>query len=172
MANCHRILCDGHLILEALHDEPATAAILYLGAMSSRITSGLAPRRRVTSAAETETRIVAIPNERPGGPAHAGPPGIVKKSVRHFNYSVTASISATKRSASLVMNAEKTSNTASLKPPTFRVTYYNTRRAHMERNHLPPIREAPAEVLKLDRDQIVVRSYVGGLVKSFERKAA
>ena len=53
-----------------------------------------------------------------------------------------------------------------------RVTYCNTRRAQMERDHLPPIREAPKEVLKLDRDQIVVRSYVGGLVKSFERKAA
>ena len=52
------------------------------------------------------------------------------------------------------------------------VTYYNTRRAHMERDHLPPIREAPEEVPKLNRDQIVVRSYVGGLVKSFERRAA
>jgi len=30
----------------------------------------------------------------------------------------------------------------------------------------------PEEVPKLDRDQIVVRSFVGGLVKSFERKAA
>jgi len=49
------------------------------------------------------------------------------------------------------------------------VSYYNTRRAHMERDHLPPIREAPEELLKLDRDQIVVLSYVGGLVKSFER---
>ena len=47
-----------------------------------------------------------------------------------------------------------------------------TWRAHMERDHLPPIREAPEEVPKLDRDQIIVRSYVGGLVKSFERKAA
>ena len=52
------------------------------------------------------------------------------------------------------------------------VTYYNTRRAHMERDHMPPIRETPEEVPKLDRDQIVVRSYVGGLVKSFERKVA
>ena len=52
------------------------------------------------------------------------------------------------------------------------VTYYNTRRAHMERDHLPPIREEPKEVAKLDRKQIIVRSYVGGLVKSFERKAA
>lgn len=50
--------------------------------------------------------------------------------------------------------------------------YYTTRRAHMERDHLPPIREMPEVVLKLDRDQIVVRSYVGGLVRSFERKAA
>ena len=42
----------------------------------------------------------------------------------------------------------------------------------MERYQLPPIREAPEEVLKLDRDQIVIKSHVGGLVKSFERKAA
>ena len=49
---------------------------------------------------------------------------------------------------------------------------YNTRRAHMERDHLTPIREAPEEVAKLDRDQIVVRSYVGNLVKSYERKVA
>ena len=41
-----------------------------------------------------------------------------------------------------------------------------------ERGHLPPIREAPEEVPKLDRDQIIVRPYVCGLVKSFERKAA
>ena len=52
------------------------------------------------------------------------------------------------------------------------VNYYNKTRSHMERGHLPPIREAPEEVPKLDRDQIIVRSYVGGLVKSFERKAA
>jgi len=37
-------------------------------------------------------------------------------------------------------------------------------------DHLPPIREM--QVPTLDRDQIVVRSYVGGLVKSFERRAA
>ena len=49
------------------------------------------------------------------------------------------------------------------------VEYYNTRRSHMERDHLPPIREAPDEVPTLDRDQIVVQSYVGGLVRSFER---
>ena len=45
-------------------------------------------------------------------------------------------------------------------------TYYNTRRSHMERDYLPPIRDVPT------MDQIEVKSYVGGLVKSFERKAA
>ena len=52
------------------------------------------------------------------------------------------------------------------------VTYYNTRRSHMERDHLPPIRDLPEEVETLTLDQIEVKSYVGGLVKSFERKAA
>ena len=52
------------------------------------------------------------------------------------------------------------------------VDYYNKTRSHMERGHLPPIHVAPEEVPKLDRDQIIVRSYVGGLVKSFEQKAA
>ena len=40
------------------------------------------------------------------------------------------------------------------------------------REHLPPIRDVPEVVPKLDRDQIIVRPYMGGLVKSFERKAA
>jgi putative transposase len=52
------------------------------------------------------------------------------------------------------------------------VTYYNTRRSHMEREHLPPVREQPDEVETLPLDQIEVKSYVGGLVKSFERRAA
>ncbi|TWT41502.1 Integrase core domain protein [Thalassoglobus neptunius] len=52
------------------------------------------------------------------------------------------------------------------------VDYYNHHRSHMERDHLPPIREIPDEVEKLSSDQIEVKSYVGGLVKSFERKAA
>lgn len=34
--------------------------------------------------------------------------------------------------------------------------------------HLPSVREKPKEVMKIDRDQIVVKSYAGGLVKSFE----
>ena len=36
----------------------------------------------------------------------------------------------------------------------------------------PPLREEPEEVKTLALDQIEVKSYVGGLVKSFERKAA
>jgi len=51
-------------------------------------------------------------------------------------------------------------------------TYYNTRRSHMSREYLPPIRDVPEEVATLKMDQIEVKSYVGGLVKSFERKAA
>ena len=52
------------------------------------------------------------------------------------------------------------------------VSYYNNQRSHMERDWLPPIREEPDEVETLTLDQIEVKSYVGGLVKSFERKAA
>ena len=52
------------------------------------------------------------------------------------------------------------------------VDYYNGKRSHMERDHLPPIREAPDEVATLARDDIEIRRYVGGLVQSFERKAA
>ncbi len=52
------------------------------------------------------------------------------------------------------------------------VTYYNTQRSHMSRDHLPPIRKEPEEVAALTMDQIEVKSYVGGLVTSFERKAA
>ena len=42
----------------------------------------------------------------------------------------------------------------------------------MERDWLPPIRDVPDEVDTLRMDQIEVKSYVGGLVKSFERRAA
>ncbi len=51
-------------------------------------------------------------------------------------------------------------------------TYYNTRRSHMERDHLPPIRDVPDEVKTLTMDQIEVKSHIGGLVQSFERTAA
>ena len=42
----------------------------------------------------------------------------------------------------------------------------------MQRDHLPTIRDVPEEVETLWLGQIEVKSYVGGLVKSFERKAA
>jgi hypothetical protein len=38
----------------------------------------------------------------------------------------------------------------------------------MERDHLPPVRDVPDEVETLKLNQIEVKSYVGGLVKSFE----
>lgn len=50
--------------------------------------------------------------------------------------------------------------------------YYNGVRSHMEREHLPPMGVVPEEVVTLPLDQVVVKSHVGGLVKSFERKAA
>jgi putative transposase len=50
--------------------------------------------------------------------------------------------------------------------------YYNKHRAHSGRNNLPPIREVPTEVASLSVDQVVVRSHVGGLIRSFDRQAA
>ncbi len=50
--------------------------------------------------------------------------------------------------------------------------YYNTVRSHMERDHLPPRRDVPNEIETLPLDQIEVKSHVGGLVQSFERKVA
>ncbi len=50
--------------------------------------------------------------------------------------------------------------------------YYNTVRSHMSRDHLPPKCNVPEEIETLPLDQIEVKSYVGGLVKSFERKVA
>ena len=53
------------------------------------------------------------------------------------------------------------------------VDYYNLQRAHSQRQNLPPLATQPEEVetLKFEND-IQVRTYVGGLVKSFERRAA
>jgi putative transposase len=51
------------------------------------------------------------------------------------------------------------------------LAYYNGQRAHMERGSLPPLGAVPEEVIKPVRERIEVKSYVGGLVKSFERKA-
>ena len=51
-------------------------------------------------------------------------------------------------------------------------SYYNEHRSHSGREHLPPIRKLPDEVESIPDDEIEVRSYVGGLVKSFERCSA
>ncbi|WP_166820054.1 integrase core domain-containing protein [Thalassoroseus pseudoceratinae] len=50
--------------------------------------------------------------------------------------------------------------------------YYNGHRSHMKRGHLPPLAEAPDEIQSLTMDGVEIRSHVGGLIKSFERKAA
>ncbi len=42
----------------------------------------------------------------------------------------------------------------------------------MERDNLPPIRDVPEQMETLSMDQIEVKAYVGGLVMSFERRAA
>jgi hypothetical protein len=42
----------------------------------------------------------------------------------------------------------------------------------MVRDHLPPVRNEPEEVASLKLDQVEVKSHVGGLVRSFHRKAA
>ncbi|MCA9033326.1 MAG: DDE-type integrase/transposase/recombinase, partial [Planctomycetaceae bacterium] len=52
------------------------------------------------------------------------------------------------------------------------VDYYNHHRSHMERDHLPPVREEPDEVKSVPLDEIEVRSFVGGLVKGFVRRAS
>lgn len=51
-------------------------------------------------------------------------------------------------------------------------TYYNYHRAHSARECLPPIRHIPDEVQTVQRGDVVIKSHVGGLVKSFQRKAA
>ena len=51
------------------------------------------------------------------------------------------------------------------------VAYYNERRSHMEREHLPPLGQVPEKVASLKLEHVEVKSYVGGLVKSFERRA-
>lgn len=52
------------------------------------------------------------------------------------------------------------------------VAYYNQTQSHMERGHLPPVGKIPEDMTKLVRKQIEIISHVGGLMKSFERKAA
>ena len=50
--------------------------------------------------------------------------------------------------------------------------YYNHHRAHSARESLPPIRQIPDEIETVQLDEVVIKSHVGGLVKSFERRAA
>ena len=57
------------------------------------------------------------------------------------------------------------------RPPEFAV-YYTNHWSHMDRHNFPPISDVSDEVATLALDQIEVKSYVGGLLKSFERKAA
>lgn len=52
------------------------------------------------------------------------------------------------------------------------VAFYNGVGSHIECGNLPPAAEPPAELAKVERDKIIVRSYIGGLVKAFERRAA
>ncbi|WP_437200884.1 hypothetical protein [Planctomicrobium sp. SH664] len=50
--------------------------------------------------------------------------------------------------------------------------YYNTTRSSIVGDHLPPVRSEPEQVETVQLDQIRVKSYVGGLVQGFERRAA
>ena len=44
---------------------------------------------------------------------------------------------------------------------------------HIERDYLPRVRSAEPEVVETVKlSEVVIKSHVGGLVKSFERKAA
>ena len=52
------------------------------------------------------------------------------------------------------------------------VEYYNTTRSNIVCDHLLPVRELPDEIETIKHDQIKVQSYVGGWVKSFERRVA
>jgi putative transposase len=52
------------------------------------------------------------------------------------------------------------------------VAYFNNQRAHSSRSNLPPLAETPDEIQTITMEQIEVKSYVGGLVKSFERRSA
>lgn len=51
-------------------------------------------------------------------------------------------------------------------------SYGNTAQSDMERDHLPPLRDEHDEVETIKLNQFDVKSRVGRLVKSFERRAA
>ena len=50
--------------------------------------------------------------------------------------------------------------------------YCSTAHSHVERDNLPPVREPHGEIDPVELDQVDMRSYVGGAIKSFEQKAA
>jgi putative transposase len=50
--------------------------------------------------------------------------------------------------------------------------YYNHHRSHSARDHLPPVRKEPEEVVSLKMSDVQTTKHLGGLVTSFERKAA
>lgn len=52
------------------------------------------------------------------------------------------------------------------------VDYYNKTRSHSARESLPPIRVVPDEAEEISPEQVGTRTYLGGLITSFERKAA
>ena len=52
------------------------------------------------------------------------------------------------------------------------VRYFNEKRSHSSRGNLPPLSDPPAHATTVEPDQLEVRSYLGGLVHSFERRAA
>ena len=52
------------------------------------------------------------------------------------------------------------------------VEYYNGTRSHSARESLPPVRTLPDEVESVSIDQVITKTHVGGLITSFERKAA
>jgi putative transposase len=53
------------------------------------------------------------------------------------------------------------------------VDYYNTHRAHSSHAHLPPTCfDPPPEYKTIKLDEIITREHLGGLIKSYERRAA
>jgi putative transposase len=53
------------------------------------------------------------------------------------------------------------------------VQHYNEHRAHSNRGHLPAVRQqAPEEWTTIDLEHVVCRERLGGVLKSYERRAA
>lgn len=52
------------------------------------------------------------------------------------------------------------------------VDYYNRDRSSMVRGHLPPVRNEPEQAESIRLSEIEIKTHLGGLVKSFVRKAS